>query len=191
MKQKFYLPVILTVIMIISCISTPEVISEPEPEPRREPVAEVVVVVQEEAVNEDFDPSRVTEEYYFSTRTEVQQFIQNLNQIIRSGNFEAWRRALSPELLAEISSDDNLRQLSEQPAMRTRRIVLRTAEDYFTHVVVPSRANVSDRVDNIDIEFITISRVQAFAITTNRAGEEQAVRLYDLEKINNIWTIIN
>jgi len=71
--------------------------------------------------------------------------------------------------------------------MRTRNIVLRTAEDYFQYVVVPSRADL--RVD--DIEFISRDRVKAFTITTSRAGEEQRLRLYDLEKIGNSWRIIN
>jgi hypothetical protein len=99
--------------------------------------------------------------------------------------------ALSPERFAEISSEEYLRQISEQPIMRTRRIVLRSAQDYFTHVVRPARANITDEVDNIDIEFVTMNRVMAFTLTTSRTGEEQQVRLYDLEKINNAWTIIN
>jgi len=73
--------------------------------------------------------------------------------------------------------------------MRTRRIVLRTAEDYFIHVVVAARAETGQRVD--DIEFISMNRVKAFTVTHNRAGEEVRLRLYDLEKIGNSWTIIN
>jgi len=56
-------------------------------------------------------------------------------------------------------------------------------------VVVASRAETGVRVD--DIEFISLNRVQAFTVTTNRAGEEVRLRLYDLEKIGNSWTIIN
>jgi hypothetical protein len=111
--------------------------------------------------------------------------------MIREGNYEAWRAALSPELFAEISSEENLRYVSDQPIMRNRRIVLRSAQDYFTHLVRPARANITEEVDNIDIEFVTLNRVQAFTVITDRAGEEQRVRLYDLEKIGNSWTIIN
>jgi hypothetical protein len=93
--------------------------------------------------------------------------------------------------LAEISSPENLRQVSEQPIMRNRRIVLRNSQDYFTHVVQPARANITDAVDDIDIEFVTLTRVKAFTVTTSRSGDEQQVILYDLEKIGNTWTIIN
>jgi hypothetical protein len=48
---------------------------------------------------------------------------------------------------------------------------------------VPSRAN--DRVD--DIEFISQKRVKAY--TVSQKGER--LRLYDLEKTNEGWKIIN
>jgi hypothetical protein len=134
-----------------------------------------------------FDPTKISQAQYNLTRDEVQKFIEEQNKIIREKNFEAWKRSLSSEYFSGISSEDNLRQISEQPAMKTRRIVLRTAQDYFEHVVVPSRADL--RVD--EIEFISANRVKAFTVTTNKAGEEQRLRLYDLEKINNSWTIIN
>ena len=168
--------------IVISCGSSPQ----PRPEPHLgagEPAHESFITT--------LDGGTITEEFYISTRLEVQQFIQNLNQIIRSRNFNEWRAVLSPQLFAEISSEENLRQISEQPIMRNRRIVLRNAQDYFFHVVVPSRVNISDEVDDIDIEFITLTSVRAFTVTTTRAGEEQQVLLYALEKVDNSWTIIN
>jgi len=137
--------------------------------------------------NEAFDPSKVTQAQYVTTRDEVQKFIEQQNKVIKDKNFEAWKASLSPEYFAEISSKENLRRISDQPAMKTRRIVLTTAHDYFDHVVVPSRADL--RVD--EIEFISANRVKAFTLITNKAGEEQRLRLYDLEKIGNSWTIIN
>jgi hypothetical protein len=71
--------------------------------------------------------------------------------------------------------------------MRTRGIVVRSAQDYFTHVVVPSRAN--SRVD--DIEFISSERVMAYSLSTNRDGITQRLRLYDLERSGDTWKIIN
>ena len=138
-----------------------------------------------------FDPRSVSQAHYNSTRAEVQEFIESLNLIIRNRNYQAWRDALSPEYFAEISSPENLRRISTQPAMRSRNIVLRTAEDYFLYVVVPSRQNDNAtpfRVD--DIEFVSMNRVKVFTFT-NRAGEEGRLQLYDLEKIGNSWTIIN
>ncbi|MDR1836571.1 MAG: hypothetical protein LBQ89_02825 [Treponema sp.] len=140
-----------------------------------------------QAIEDVFDPAAVSQAYYISTMEEVQHFIEELNQIISGRNYNAWRAALSAEYFAQISSPENLRQISEQPAMTTRRIVLTTAEDYFINVVVPSRAN--SHAD--DIEFIERNRVKVFTINVNRAGEEQRLRLYDLEKIGDSWKIIN
>ena len=136
---------------------------------------------------ETFDPTKISQAKYVSTRDEVQKFIEQQNKFIRERNFSAWRKSLSDEYFAEISSKENLKRISDQPAMKTRKIVLRTAQDYFDYVVVPSRADL--RVD--EIEFISENRVKAFTMITNKAGEEQKLRLYDLEKIDNSWTIIN
>jgi hypothetical protein len=168
----------LGVILAVSCASAPK----PEEIQVEEPAVNTTAVRQD-----DFDPSKVTQEQYSSTMDEVQHFIEELNRVIRSRNYNAWRAALSPDYFAVLSSPENLQEISEQPAMKTRRIVLRSAQDYFTHVVVPSRAN--SRVDGI--EFIGRSRVKAFTINTNRAGEEQRLLLYSLEKIGDSWKIIN
>ena len=134
-----------------------------------------------------FDPAAVTQQQYTSTMEEVQAFIGDLNRIISTRNYQAWRARLSPEYFAVISSPEFLHQVSEQPAMKTRRIVLRSAEEYFIHVVVPSRAD--SRVDNI--EFAGRDKVIAYTVNINRAGEEVRLRLYDLEKVNDSWIIIN
>jgi hypothetical protein len=137
--------------------------------------------------SEAFDPQKVTQEQYQATIAEVQKFVEEQNKNIKSKNFEAWKRSLSPEYFAQISSAENLKNWSELPGMKTRNIVLRTAQDYFYNVVVPSSTDLHVK----EIEFISANKVKAFTIVINKAGEEQRLRLYDLEKINNSWRIIN
>jgi hypothetical protein len=132
---------------------------------------------------EDFDPGSISEEKFASTKAEVQRLIENLNQIIRARDYEAWVSHLGTEYFAEKNSPAYLAQISEQPRLKTQKIVLNSAQDYFTHVVVPSRAN--DRVD--DIEFVSPTRVKAYTVTANG----QRLRLYDLENSGNAWKIIN
>ena len=204
MKSKIACFLLIPVIFLaVSCSSKPETVQEevavvsPQPEARPQPE----VSPQPEAgpqrgtrqpqanppSEEVFDPGSISRAQFDTTMDEVQKFIEELNRIIGTKNYRAWRAVLSPEYLNEISSPENLRQISDQPAMKTRRIVLKTAEDYFLHVVVPSRAN--NHVD--DIEFFGRNRVKAFSINTNRAGESMRLRLYDLEKNGNSWIIIN
>jgi len=136
---------------------------------------------------ETFDPERISQELYLSTREEVQQFINQLNAIIRARNFNAWRDTLSPEYLAYLSSPDFLRQVSNEPLMRAQNRTLRNLNDYFIHVFVPSRNPDRIQTNNIDIVFINQSVVRAYTITTS--GDRQT--LYTLERINNSWKIIN
>ncbi|MCL2209681.1 MAG: hypothetical protein FWC19_05745 [Treponema sp.] len=160
-------------------IEKPVVIEQPvvieKPVTAEQPAAEVINIQE------------ITRQHYDSTMEEVRKFIEELNKIISSRNYSAWKAALSPEYFDEISSAENLQSISDMPAMKTRKIVLKTTEDYFVHVVVPARAN--SRVD--DIEFITRTRVKAFSVNVNRQGEEQRLVLYDLEKEGNSWIIIN
>jgi hypothetical protein len=189
MKSKLpCLFIILMIIMTISCQSGPKPkVEQAAPQPQVTPEPQVTRPAVSPPPAQTFDPRTVSQAQYTSTMEEVRLFIEELNMIIRNRNYNAWRAALSQEYFEEISSPENLRQISEQPAMRTQRIVLRTPQDYFTNVVVPSRAD--SRVD--DIEFIGQNRVKVFTVNTTRTGEEQKLRLYDLEKINNSWRIIN
>ena len=184
--------------MVISCGSEPEPGTENTLPPAKvdtvsvpvENTAEIVdiIIAEDTTENIDFDPGSISQELFDLTKIEVQHFIEDLNKIIASGNYNSWKAALSEGYFREISSPESLQQVSEQPAMTSRKIVLKTAEDYFNHVVVPSRAN--SRVD--DIEFISQNRVKAYTVITNRDGQTtQRLRLYDLELIENIWKIVN
>jgi len=177
-RVKFLFTLLLLLFIAVSCGSGAKTSETP---------AEAGESGSVEPASAGFDPDAVTKEHYDSTMTDVRNFIEGLNQLIKSRNYSEWKASLSPEYFAEISSPDNLKRISEQPAMKTRRLVLKAAEDYFIHVVVPSRADL--HVD--DIEFIGSNRVKVFSITTNNAGETVRLRLYDLEKTNNVWKIIN
>ncbi|MCL2066392.1 MAG: hypothetical protein FWG99_02870 [Treponema sp.] len=175
-----FLILILAQITVFSCSSGPAV----EETPGTGTNTMESAPAQEDVV---FNPMEVSQDLYVSTIAEVRQFIEELNVIISNKNYNAWRTALSQEFFAEISSAEYLRLVSETDAMKRRRIVLRTPQDYFNNVVVPSRAN--SRVD--DIEFISERRVKAFTVMPNRAGELLRLRLYDLEYADNMWKIIN
>ena len=159
--------------IVLSCESDAPIRADETPEP--EPVHTTVIDV--------FEPVSVSQEDYNTVMAEIRQLIEQLNGIIRARNYNAWVSFLAPDYYALINSPEFLHEGSQSPAMRIRNIVLRTSQDYFTHVVVPSRANV--RVD--DIEFVTTNRINAFTI--NDAGSR--LRLYGLERIGTEWKIVN
>jgi len=130
----------------------------------------------------EFDPGSISQEVFENTKADVRIYIEKLNGIIRSKNYEGWKAHLSEDYFRHISSPDFLKSTSEMPMLERHGIVLESAEDYFTHVVVPSRANA--RVD--DIEFTGHNRVKVFTISRN-----ERLRLYELEQTGNTWIIIN
>ncbi|MDR1100074.1 MAG: hypothetical protein LBL28_06290 [Treponema sp.] len=175
--MKQFIPCLFCLlVLLLSCQSKPAAIQSPADEPvsANTPSADTAEV---------FDPGSISQEIFDSTKVDVQRFIEDMNQIIRSRNYQEWVSHLGDEYFAEKSSPEYLAQTSEQPRLKTQKIVLNSPQDYFVFVVVPSRAN--DRVD--DIEFVSPTRVKAYTVTPNG----QRLRLYDLETSGNSWKIIN
>jgi hypothetical protein len=130
-----------------------------------------------------FDPASITPELFQSTKIDVQHFIGELNRVIRAKDYHTWTSNLDASYFEAINSPAFLQQLSGSSFLQSRNIVLKTAQDYFFQVVVPSRAN--SRVD--DIEFISSTRVKAYTLSPGG----QRLRLYDLEHSDRGWKIIN
>ncbi len=122
----------------------------------------------------------ISTEMYETTFNEVEEFIAELNQIIADRDFQQWKGHLTDDYL-EIHSDPGvLRERSESPVLRRNNIELRSLEDYFTWVVVPSRANA--RLD--DLDFIGTDQVEAIMRV-----RDQGVILYQLKRVNDRWKI--
>jgi len=155
-----------------------------EPAPEEEPAADRQaedkgVPVAAETRNSD-DPAR---ESYEQILDEVKAFINGLNMIIKNRDYDKWRSVLSEELRKEISSREFLNKVAQNPYLKSMKIEVKTARDYFNYVVVPSRAN--SKVDNIEI--IAHNRVKAIYINTKKETTEL---LYELAKTGDSWTII-
>jgi hypothetical protein len=128
-----------------------------------------------------FDPNDVAPELYYETKENIANFINELNIIIKSKNYDKWLIYLDNDYYNYVSSPEYLQRVSLSGILQVKGIVLSNAYDYFINVVVPSRSN--GRVD--DIEFISENRVKA--ITLNKG---QRLLLYDLERTQNGWKIV-
>lgn len=159
---------------------------QPPPEPPPvviEPTPVVVEPAPVEPVPDEpyFNPTIVSREEYDTAKSDIQTLVDDLNRIIRAGNYNTWLTYLGDDYRRRINSREFLSDLVEKyPVFRGR---INTTRDYFNFVVVPSRAN--DRVD--DIEFVTKNEVKAY--TEDAAG--QMLVLYFLENINGQWKITN
>jgi hypothetical protein len=179
-------------------VQAPPPASEPVPEPAQVPVVEPDPVpaapVEEETV---FNPESITQEEFDNAKNEVQALVEDLNKIIRARNYNYWLTYLSESYLEEINSPEYLDEMTERlyerdksvatnlgrDPKRVQKRILRNSRDFFTYVVVPSRAN--DHVD--DIEYVSENQVTAYTLD-NRG---QRLILYNLENIDGQWKISN
>jgi hypothetical protein len=171
---------------------------EPVPEPPPEPEETIAAPPPEPVLVEPvpelppeppaFDYSAITEEVRTTTTIDIRELIGELNGIIRRGDFRAWTSRLGESYLERLSSREFLDSVSQSPKLKARGEPLKNLEDYFINVVIPSRANMGDRVDDIDIEFIPEEeKVLAFRTAPNGRRE----RLYELKNVDGTWKIIN
>jgi len=133
----------------------------------------------------------VSKEVYDTTLAEVRLFVEKLNQVIKNKDYNGWKNALSDEFFQRISSPEFLANASESKLLRSQKIVLRTPNDYFNHVVVPSRSN-----SNVDeIEFFTTNEVKVYYVEKtekNETTDVRRLRLYVLiKKPGDTWKIID
>jgi hypothetical protein len=123
----------------------------------------------------------VSRELYNKTFDEVLHFLKEMDAIIAARDFKAWQAHCTPAYLAANSAPSRLRELSQKPNLKDRRIVLKSLEDYFNFVFIPSR--VETKLDKID--FIEKNRVKTIAVI-----DGQPYVVYFLEKDeNNLWKI--
>jgi hypothetical protein len=159
--------------------------TEDEPEPEDPPVEEPPEEEPEEPVDDPpeeqpSDEFKVTEEIFTETFENIRTIITQLNGIIRDENYTRWLGYLAREYIAHFSSAEILKQNSDQPILRKYGVVLRSLEDYFTYVVVPSRSNA--RLD--DLVFIDNDHLKAIMIISDRR-----TILYQLTKVDGVWKI--
>jgi hypothetical protein len=178
MKRPVWYLVFLPVILM-ACNSTPATLAEEIPE--SDPTG------PQKGGSNTFT---VTQEMYDHTLAEVKVFIEHLNSLIFRKNYESWKATLSDSYFNQISSAEFLANASESPLLSSKKIVLKTLNDYFTHVVVPSRSN--SKVD--EIEFTDTNTVKVYYIERRRNDnneiETRRLRLYELVRTGNTWKII-
>lgn len=156
----------------------PEEVEEEDPEEKsgsdewKEP--------QEDSVDEE--PYVVTEKEYEETFSNIETLIQELNQIIKSKNYDKWLTYLAKDYREYLSDPKTLKEISQEPVLKKYDIALRSLKDYFNYVVVPSRSNA--RLD--DLVFVDKNHVKAIMIISNKR-----IILYELKKIDGKWKIGN
>jgi len=121
-----------------------------------------------------------TEELYNRTFDEIEKTIRNLNKIINTKDYKSWRDYLTEDYINKRSDPSFLEKMSSSTILKQKKIKLKTLEDYFNYVVVPSRTGA--RLDKI--EMIDKKHVKAITIVNNTS-----IILYWLVKNAGQWKI--
>jgi hypothetical protein len=176
-------------VLAASCVSAPETVLESK---------EIPVLVAKEVTDTDkgtpsdgeaavdtvmFDPKHPSVEIYTATLTDIQDFVQSLDHLIKAKNYAEWLKLLSPSYYELINSEEFLNTVSQQPRLKSQNIVLRNSRDYFLNVVAASRVDLQAN----DIEFLTMTRVMVFTIDQ----KNQKIRIYTLDKTPESWEIVD
>ena len=180
MKKNFYfLGLCLVVILIGSCASAPETkpvsAAETQVEEKSQQVQEPAVV---EKPVEEAKPTKKDKEI---AKSEIEEVVKKLNEITAKKDYGRWRYWLSKDYIKEFSKPEVLKKTSEGLPSNLKGKQLKSIEDYFYYVFVPSRQN--GRVD--DIVYLTPTKVRVLKITAT-----QSLIFYNLEKIDDRWLLV-
>ena len=156
-------------------------VSETSEETESETTEEAEISVEEETVaEEDTKPFEVSEEMYQETFQNIEVIIEELNQIIKNKDFDAWQTYLTEEYIEQTSKSEYLARWLKDSRLQKENIVLRSIQDYFDYVVVPRRFAAKLH----EIEFLDDARVYAYTLIR---GEKYL--LYYLVKTQDGWKI--
>jgi len=114
------------------------------------------------------------------TEAELAGFIEELMSVIADRDYEAWYEHLHDSYIEYFSQPEVLEEISEEAVLARRNVDLRSLEDYFQHVVVPSRAGK----ELASIDFVAPHKVKA----RTQSGGQEAV-LFHLELSEGDWKI--
>lgn len=189
--NKYLFPVmVLLLVFFISCVSSPD----PQPRdsspngsagtepviPARPPDGKAIEKMKDDDVVVRFDTVAITKKAYINTKSEIELVVDELNKITLDRDYSRWLTYTSDEYRSVFSNREVLDQVSA--SLPTKGIRLRSLQDYFNYVFVPSRQNM--RVD--DIQFVTPTRVYVIM----EIAPSQPAAIYILEKTSEGWKLV-
>jgi hypothetical protein len=90
----------------------------------------------------------VSQEDYEAAFFDIEALIKDLNAVISRRSFIQWKPYLDDIYVETMSSNEKLDEINEKPVLKQANIELKSLEDYFRFVVVPSRSNA--KLDEIE-----------------------------------------
>jgi hypothetical protein len=124
---------------------------------------------------------QVPPETYKKTFNDIYIFIEEIQLIMDTKDFDAWVSILTPEYRQKMNDPFYLKEISNEPNLKNKNIFLKNIKDYFLYVFIPSRSGI--KMDNI--EFLSENKVKVITIVN---GIHYVIYLLEKDE-NNLWKI--
>ncbi len=159
---------------------------EPKPAPKKEEPKKEVVADEEytRSVAQMAEGQSVDVATFNKDKEAVLALINELNTVMKEGNYKAWLGYLDEESKTYWSNKSNLKKA--QKRLPVKGLTLATLEDYFKYIFIPSRQG--NEMDEIRYE--TESNVKAVQIRMDEKGKYAGDTVYYyLRKVNGSWKL--
>lgn len=113
-------------------------------------------------------------------KTAIVKKIAELNAIMAKRDYNSWLKYIDPESQKYWSSSANLAKASEKLPKNVKGLKLRTLQDYFIYVFIPSRNGRT--ID--EIRYNSADSIRAVQISKNEDGTNNIVVYYNFVRQN-------
>lgn len=157
-----------------SCVSTETETKVPE----KKEVVKSAEDLEYERATQELEGETVSRDTYEKDKRIILEKIRDLNLIMKSRDYKSWLKFIEPNSINYWSQRKNLSSASKQ--LPVKGIQLKSLEDYFNYVFIPSR--MGRQID--EIRYISSSSIKAVQVR-----EDNTVIFYNFKKINDEWFV--
>lgn len=192
MKIKLFvlLSALLFALSVISCTSTGQ--AEDVPGETVEESNKVEKQAEKRASEEDSEYQRsvgteksISLDTFNADKAAIIKKISELNVIMAKRDYNSWLKYIDPQSQAYWSTPANLAKASGKLPKNAKGLKLRTLQDYFIHVFIPSRNGRT--ID--EIRYNSADSVRAVQVSKNEDGTNRIVVYYNFVKQDGDWKV--
>ena len=177
--MKKILTLILTAAVLtfgfVSCVSND---TEKKPETVQTKQKKSDAELEYERATKDLKGEVVSMDTYEKDKKEILAKISELNVIMKNKDYKSWTGYIEPNSINYWSQKKNLSSASKQ--LPVKGIQLKTLEDYFNYVFIPSR--VGRKID--EIRYISSTSIKAVQVRN-----DDVIIFYNFKKVKGEWFV--
>lgn len=171
---------------VLSCKSTEQV----EETPSEKVVEPNKVEKQSSEEDSEYRRSVGTEknislDTFNADKAAIVKKITELNAIMAKRDYNSWLKYIDPESQKYWSTPANLAKASEKLPKKLKGLKLRTLQDYFIYVFIPSRNGRT--ID--EIRYNSADSIRAVQVSKNEDGTNRIVVYYNFVRQDGDWKV--